>query len=149
MAVPTARRGTPHGSEQSIGDLVSVATRDLSQLVRCELDLAKMELKSDIKKAAITAALGAVALFAVCLLLILLCFAFAFGLVALAVPGGIWGAFLFVALTVAVLIGLAVLVAFLLYRRMTKMKRTRKTLSDDTSLLQRVKSAAKVATKVN
>jgi len=134
---------------QSIGDLVSVAARDISQLLRYEIDLAKLELKGDVKKAGMSAALGAVAVFSACLLLILLCFAFAFGLAAIAVPGGLWGAFLFVALAVFLLILLAGLVAFLLVRRLNKMKKTRRTLADDTALISHVKSAARTATKVS
>ena len=85
MADPAVRRTSASGTDQSIGDLVSVAARDVSQLVRYELDLAKLELKADAKRVGIGGALlrhGA--LFAACLVLMLLCFAFAFGLIALA-----------------------------------------------------------------
>jgi uncharacterized membrane protein YqjE len=148
MAEPAVRRVTPNGTDQSIGDLVSVAARDVSQLLRYELDLAKIELKADVKRAAIGGGLLAVALFAACLLLMLLCFAFAFGLAAIGAPGGLWGAFLWVALAVVLLIIVAGLVALLLVRRLTKMSKTRRTLAEDTSLLRRVKSAARTATKV-
>jgi hypothetical protein len=50
MAEPAVRRTSSGVTDQSIGDLVSVAARDISQLVRYELDLAKLELKSDIKR---------------------------------------------------------------------------------------------------
>jgi ABC-type multidrug transport system fused ATPase/permease subunit len=148
MAGPAVTRVSPSATDQSIGDLVSVAARDISQLVRYELDLAKLELKSDVKRAGISAALLAIAVFALCLLLMLLCFAFAFGLSAIGAPGGLWGAFLWVALAVVLLILFAGLVALLIVRRLTKMSRTRRTLADDTSLLRRVKSAARTATRV-
>jgi hypothetical protein len=149
MAGPAVSRVSSSATDQSIGDLVSVAARDISQLVRYELDLAKLELKSDVKRAGISAALVAVAVFAVCLLLMLLCFAFAYGLNAIGAPGGLWGAFLWVALTCALLILVAGLVALLIVRRLTKMSKTRRTLADDTSLLRRAKSAARTATKVS
>ena len=50
MADPAVRRTSSSVTDQSIGDLVSVAARDISQLVRYELDLAKLELKADAKR---------------------------------------------------------------------------------------------------
>jgi uncharacterized membrane protein len=147
MAGPAVRASSSI-TDQSIGDLVSVAARDISQLVRNELDLAKLELKSDVKRAGISGALLAIAVFAVCLLLMLLCFAFAYGLNAIGAPGGLWGAFLLVAATCGLLIVLALLVAWLIVRRLAKMRKTRRTLADDTSLLRHAKSAARTATKV-
>jgi uncharacterized membrane protein len=147
MAGPAVRASSSI-TDQSIGDLVSVAARDISQLVRYELDLAKLELKSDVKRAGISGALLAIAVFAVCLLLMLLCFAFAYGLNAIGAPGGLWGAFLLVAATCGLLIVLALLVAWLIVRRLAKMRKTRRTLADDTSLLRHAKSAARTATKV-
>ena len=148
MAEPAVRRMPSSATDQSIGDLVSVAARDISQLLRYEIDLAKLELKSDVKRAGIGAGLLAVAVFAACLLLMLLSFAFAYGLAAIHAPGGLWGAFLWVALAVVLLIVVAGLVALLLVRRMTKMSKTRRTLADDTSLLRRVKSAARTSVRV-
>jgi uncharacterized membrane protein YqjE len=147
MAGPAVSRASSSVTDQSIGDLVSVAARDVSQLVRYELDLAKLELKADVKRAGISAALLAVAVFAVCLLLMLLCFAFAFGLSAIGAPGGLWGAFLWVALTCFLLILVAGLIALLIVRRLTKMSKTRRTLADDTSLLRRIKPGARATTK--
>ena len=148
MAEPAVRRMPSGATDQSIGDLVSVAARDISQLVRYEIDLAKLELKSDVKRAGIGAALGAVAVFSICLVLMLLCFALAYGLNAIGAPGGLWGAFLWTTLAVGLLIVVALGVAFLLVRRLTKMSKTRRTLADDTSLLRHVKSAAKTSVRV-
>ena len=148
MAQPAIRPMPSSATDQSIGDLVSVAARDISQLVRYEIDLAKLELKSDVKRAGIGAGLLAVAVFAACLLLMLLCFAFAYGLAAIHAPGGLWGAFLWVALAVVLLIVVTGLVALLLVRRLTKMSKTRRTLADDTSLLRDVKSAARTSVRV-
>ena len=58
--------------EQSLGELVSVATRDLSLLVHKEIELAKAEISADLKRAGIGAGLlggaGFVGLFALLLL---------------------------------------------------------------------------------
>jgi Putative Actinobacterial Holin-X, holin superfamily III len=148
VAEPAVRRMPSGATDQSIGDLVSVAARDISQLLRYEIDLAKLELKSDVKRAGIGAGLLAIAVFAACLLLMLLCFAFAYGLAAIGAPGGLWGAFLWVALAVVLLIAVAGLVAFVLVKRLSKMSKTRRTLADDTSLLRHAKSAARTATRV-
>jgi uncharacterized membrane protein YqjE len=140
MAATTVRRTSSSTSDQSIGDLVSVAARDISQLVRYELELAKIELKNDVKRAAVGAALGVIAVFTACLVLMLLCFAFAYGLAAIHAPGGLWGAFLWVALTCALLIAIAGLVAWRVVRRLTGLSMTRRSLADGMSMLRRGKS---------
>jgi uncharacterized membrane protein YqjE len=149
MADPAVKRAANGMTDQSIGDLVSVAARDVSQLVRYELDLAKLELKSDAKRLGFSAGVGVVALFAACLVLMLLCFAFAFGLNAIGAPGGLWGAFLWVALTCAVLIIIAGFIAWRLARHLTGMRKTRRSLAEGASLLRRSKpgSTAKASAK--
>jgi hypothetical protein len=141
MADPAVRRTSSGATDQSIGDLVSVAARDISQLVRYELDLAKLELKHDVKRLAIGAGLLVVALFGACLILMLLCFAFAFGLHAVGAPGGLWGAFLWVTLTCAVLIGIGAAIGLRLVRRLGGMPKTRRSLADNASLLHRGESS--------
>jgi uncharacterized membrane protein YqjE len=136
MADPAVRRTSASVTDQSIGDLVSVAARDISQLVRYELDLAKLELKDDAKRVGIGAALLGVALFAACLVLMLLCFAFAYGLNAVGAPGGLWGAFLWVALTCLVLIIIAALITWRLVRNVTGLRKTRTSLADGASMLR-------------
>jgi hypothetical protein len=137
MAEPAVRRVPASGTDHSIGDLVSVAARDISQLVRYELDLAKIELKTDVKRLGIGGALLAVGGFVVCLLLILLCFAFAYGLNAVHAPGGLWGAFLWVALTCAVLALAAAGIGVMLVRRMNAMSKTRSSLAEGMTMLRR------------
>jgi uncharacterized membrane protein YqjE len=148
MAEPAVRRMPSSATDQSIGDLVSVAARDISQLLRYEIDLAKLELKADVKRAGIGAALGAVAVFSACLVLMLLSFALAYGIHDAGAPGGLWLAFILAAVAVGLLILVAGLVAWLLVKRLTKMSKTRRTLADDTSLLRHAKSAARTATRV-
>jgi hypothetical protein len=40
----------PAGDDQSLGDLVALAAKDVSQLIRYEIDLAKTELKDDVQR---------------------------------------------------------------------------------------------------
>jgi uncharacterized membrane protein YqjE len=140
MADPAVRRTSSSVTDQSIGDLVSVAARDISQLVRYELDLAKLELKDDAKRLGVGAALLAIALFAACLVLMLLSFAFAYGLNALGI--WLWASFLIVAGVCVLIIGGAALVAWQMVRHVTGMSKTRSSLSDGVSLLRRRKPAA-------
>jgi hypothetical protein len=84
--------GTPV-DEQSLGELFATVTRDLSLLMRQEIELAKTELAEQAKRAGLGAGLfsaaGVMALFA----LVLLLFAASFGLAAGAnIP--VWAGFL-------------------------------------------------------
>jgi uncharacterized membrane protein YqjE len=143
MADPAVRRTSSAVTDQSIGDLVSVAARDISQLVRYELDLAKLELKADAKRLGIGGALLGIAAFAACLVLMLLCFAFAYGLNALGI--WLWASFLIVAGTCILIIGGAALIAWRMVRKLTGMSKTRTSLADGVSLLRRRKPAAGAA----
>ncbi len=135
MAEPAVRRMPAGGTDQSIGDLVSVAARDISQLVRYELDLAKIELKTDVKRLGIGGALLAVGGFVACLVLVLLCFAFAFGLNALHI--WLWASFLIAAGTCVLLTGLAVLIGIIMVRKMGGMNKTRTSLAEGLTMLRR------------
>ena len=88
----TARTGAPDGNrdQQSLGDLVSLALKDVSQLVRYEITLAKKEFKVDLRRAGLGAAFVALVLIVAFPLLIMLLFAYAYGLYAIGVPGGLW-----------------------------------------------------------
>ena len=77
MARSAAPQSLGNDSEPSIGDLVAQAIRDVTQLVRCELALAKLELRDDVKRLGLAAALLAITAFTGCLILVLLCWAFA------------------------------------------------------------------------
>jgi Putative Actinobacterial Holin-X, holin superfamily III len=132
-----ARSGRPDDADgqQSLGELVAAAAKDVSSLLRYEISLAKSEFKMDARRIGITAAIAVVALFVACLLVVLLCFAFAYGLVALGI--WTWAAFLIVAGTCLLLIALGGLVAYLIIRRFTGMRMTRKTVMDDIGMLRR------------
>ena len=147
MADPAVKRAANGMTDQSVGDLVSVAARDVSQLVRYELELAKLELKADAKRLGFGAGLGAVALFAACLVLMLLAFAFAFGLNALHI--WLWAAFLIAAGSCVLIIGIAALIALRMMHKLGGMSRTRRSLAEGMSLLRRSKpgTTAKASAK--
>jgi len=136
------RGGRPDGAEaqQSLGDLVAGALKDVSSLVRYEISLAKSELRMDARRIGIAAALAVVGLFVLCLLVVLLCIAFAYGLVALGI--WTWAAFLIVAGTCLLLIGVAGLIAYGRIRKVTGMKMTRQTVMDDIGMLRRGEPSA-------
>ena len=67
-------------SEQTLGELVAAATRDLSLLVHKEVELAKTELSAELKRAGIGAGLLGGAGFLGYFALLLLSFAAAFGI---------------------------------------------------------------------
>jgi hypothetical protein len=124
----------PVGGDQSLGDLVALAAKDVSQLIRYEVDLAKTELKGDAKRVGIAVAGFGLAAFVGCLVLVLLCFALAFGLVALGIWE--WAAFLIVAGACILLAGLGVGLALLKLRKLSGLRVTRKTVTDGLGMLR-------------
>jgi hypothetical protein len=138
------RSGTPD-AQQTLGELVAQATRDISQLIRFEIDLAKSEFRVDIKRVAWAAGLAGFCAMAGCLIVILLCFGYAYLLYWAGVPGGLGGGFAFAAATIALLAALAAFIAYRRLRGMTRMRRTIKTVTDDLSMLRRGDSAPEAA----
>jgi hypothetical protein len=130
-------RSAMPGTNHSLGDLVAQAARDISQLVRYEIDLAKSELRMDAKRVGFAAAFGAFCALAGCLIVILLCFALAYLLHQVGAPGGMAGAFALTAAAVCLLAVIAALSGRLLLRNLTKMRRTRGTMTDDIAMLRR------------
>jgi uncharacterized membrane protein YqjE len=135
MARSAAPQSLGNDSEPSIGDLVSQAIRDVTQLVKCELALAKLELREDAKRLGLAAALLAIAAFTGCLILVLLCFAFAYGLVALGI--WVWASFLIVAGVCLLLAALAILIVVIKVRGVSGLRKTRQTVQEDLALLKR------------
>ena len=125
----------PVGADQSLGDLVALAAKDVSQLIRYEIDLAKTELRGDMRRVGLAGGLAGVAVFVGCLVIVLLAIAFAFGLVALGI--WTWAAFLIVAGTCVLLAGAAVGVAILRLRGLSGLKRTRKSVTEGLGMLRR------------
>jgi uncharacterized integral membrane protein len=134
MAQTESVRGGGAG-EPSLGDLVSLAVKDLSQLVKWEIDLAKLELKADVKRLGLASVMIGIGAFIGCLVLVLLCFALAYGLMALGIWS--WAAFLIVAGLGLVLIGILGLIALVKMRKLSGLRRTRKTVQDDLALMHR------------
>lgn len=131
--------GYEPASKESLGDLVALAVSDITQLVRDEVDLAKIELKSDATRVGIGAALFGMAAFVGCLVLMVLSFAFAYGLMTVGIWS--WAAFLIVAGTYVVLAGLAVLIGYTRFKKLSGLRRTRTTVSDDIAMIKRDDSA--------
>jgi hypothetical protein len=132
-----AAASSPDG-QQSLGDLVATAAKDVSQLIRYEIDLAKSELRADVKRAAWTGALFGFAAFIGCLVLVLLTFALAYGLHAAGVPGGggLYVCFVYAAVILVLMAGVLAGVAILVMKRFSGMKQTRKTVTDDLGMLR-------------
>jgi Putative Actinobacterial Holin-X, holin superfamily III len=135
MAEPTPRYSAGSTNDASVGSLVSLAMKDISQLLRYELDLAKLELKADVRRLGVGGALVGVAAFVGCLVLMLLCFALAYGLMALGIWG--WASFLITAGACVVLATAAIGIGVLLFKRVRGMPKTRRTVQDDMALLRR------------
>jgi uncharacterized membrane protein YqjE len=121
--------------DKSLGELVATASANLSQLVKSEIELAKLELKGDAKRVALGGVLFGVAGAIACLVVILLSIAAAYGLIAAGIWD--WAAFLIVSgayvLLAAVLIG----IGLLRLRKMSRLSATRKTVTDDLAMLRR------------
>lgn len=125
----------PAGSDQSLGDLVALAAKDVSQLIRYEMDLARTELRGDARRAAMASVLIGIGAFMGCLILVMLCFALAYGLMTVGVYN--WLSFIYVAILLGVV---AIIAAFIAWRRMrgiTGLKTTRASVRDSIAVLRR------------
>jgi putative superfamily III holin-X len=136
------RTGRPDGADgqQSLGELVALAAKDMSSLVRAEISLAKSEFKMDAKRIGFAAGIAVVVMFVACLIVVLLCFALAYGLVA-AFDIPIYAGFLCTVGACLLISVIAVAIAYLIIRRVTGMKMTRKTVMDDIGMLRRTDSS--------
>lgn len=140
MAEPTTSQPGRDGSGRSVGDLVSLAVNDLSRLVRYELDLAKLELRADARRLGLAGALMVIAAFAGCLVLFLLSFALAYGLITVGI--WTWAAFLIAAGVCVALALIAGGIVAVKVRRMSGLRKTRQTVQGDLALLRRGEEAA-------
>ncbi len=104
MSEPTAGNGAGPATEASIGELLAGISRDVSSLVRAEVELAKAELKVSARRAALGGAMFAAAASLGALALVLALVAAADGLVALWLAPG-W-AFLLVAAALLLVAGI-------------------------------------------
>jgi uncharacterized membrane protein YqjE len=131
-----AQTGTsqPAGSDKSLGDLVALAAKDISQLIRGEISLAKIELRGDLTRIIVAAVLLFLSAFVACLMLVLLLFGFAFGLVAVGIWQ--WAAFLIVAGVCLLIITLAALIAILRIRGVSGLRETRTAVQETLTVLR-------------
>lgn len=114
---------TAASEQSSIGKLVHDATVDISTLVRGEIELAKLELRTSVKGAGLGAAFFAAALVFVLLALPIGLIALAEGLVAI----GLWR-WLSYLIVFAVLIVLAVVIALIGLRFVKRVRAPQKTI---------------------
>ena len=142
MAEPITGRPVEDG--RSVGDLVSVAIRDLTQLIKYQVDLAKVELRADMRRLGLSAGLLATAVFTGFLILVMLCFALAYGLQTLGVWD--WASFLIVAAVCVVLAAATVGIVYLKVRRMSGLRKTRESVQEDLALLRREDQAEALPT---
>ena len=125
----------PVDADQSLGDLVAMAAKDVSQLIRYEIDLAKTELRADLQRIGLAGAMGGFSFYISTVVFVLLCFAYAYGLIAAGIWA--WAAFLIVAGTCVLLAGLVAGTAYLNVRRLSGLRETKKTVTDDLAMLRR------------
>ena len=120
--------------ERTIGQLVADASKEVSGLLRAEIDLAKAEISADVSRAAVGAGLFGAAAYMAATAFVLLCIAAAYGLVEAGLPP--WAAFLIVT---GVLLVIAAVLAFVGKGRMSKIgppQRTIDTAKDSVAALK-------------
>lgn len=126
------------GSEETLGALLATASRDLSALVRSEIELAKAEVRVDVKNGVKGAAMFGAAGFLGVLALILLSIAAAYGLVAAGLHPG-W-AFLIVAAFYLMVAGLLAFVGKSAVSKVGPPERTIRTSKETAAFLKSPRS---------
>jgi hypothetical protein len=134
----TATTPRDSSTEQTLGALFATASRDLSTLVRSEIELAKAEIRVDVKNGATGGAMFGAAAFLGVLAVILLSIAAAYGLVALGLHPG-W-AFLIVAGGYLLLAAILGLVGKKVISKVGPPERTIRTSKETASFLKRPRS---------
>jgi len=117
MARSAAPQPMGNNSEPSIGDLVAQAIGDVTKLIKFEIDLAKTELRGDVRRVGLAVVLTGMAAFAGCLVMVLLSFALVYGLIRLGIVP--WAAFLIVSAFLILLAALAILIVYVRVRGIT------------------------------
>ena len=116
--------------DQSLGELVASATRDLSLLVHKEVELAKAEISAEVKRAGIGAGFLGGAGFTGFFTLTFLSVALALGISA-AADIGEWAGFLIVGAAYGLLAGLLALLGLSKVTKVKPPQRTIRTVKDD------------------
>lgn len=122
-------------TERTVGQLVSDATREVSELVRYEIALAKAELKDDAKQAGTGAGLFGGAGFLGVVAFVLLCVAAAYGLHEGA-GWPLWLSYLLVAVVLLVVAGILAALGRSRVRRVHPPERTIATAKDTVAALK-------------
>lgn len=135
--------------ERTLGQLVAEATQDISDLMRHEVALAKVELKDEVKAGAMAGGMFGGAAFLGMVAFVLLCVALALGLEALGLPG--WVAFLIVAVLLLAVAGALALVGKGRLSKVGKPERTLRTSKGTVAAMKGNPSTVKVsgATKIS
>jgi Putative Actinobacterial Holin-X, holin superfamily III len=124
--------------EATLGALVADASRDLSALVRDEIELAKTEIRDDVKNGVMGGAMFGAAAFLGVLALVLLLIAAAEGLVALGVPRSL--AYLIVAVVLLIVAAVLVLVGKSSVSKVGPPERTIRTSKETAAFLKKLRS---------
>jgi Putative Actinobacterial Holin-X, holin superfamily III len=132
--------GTPI-DEQSLGELVATATRDMSLLIHKEMELAKAELAQQAQQAGIGAGLLGGAGFLGYFALVLASFAGAFGF-SDGLDIALWAGFLCMAGVYVVLAAVLGLLGVGRMKRLGPPKRTQRTVKDNVAWLKHPRRAA-------
>lgn len=125
--------------EDTLGALIAAASRDLSTLVRSEIELAKAEIKVDVRNGALGGAMFAVAAFLGLFALLMLLVAAAEGLVALGLPRSL--SYLIVAVALLLVAGVLGLVGKAAFARLGPPERTIRTSKETAAFLKKPTSA--------
>jgi len=112
-----------------------MAAKDVSQLIRYEIDLAKAELRADLQRIGLAGAMGGFSFYVGTVVFVLLCFAYAYGLIAAGIWA--WAAFLIAAGTCVLLAALVAGTAYLMVRKLSGLRLTKKTVTQDLAMLRR------------
>jgi hypothetical protein len=117
--------GPDVSEEPTIGRLVAETTKDLSTLVRDEIQLAKTELKISLKLSGAAAGLFAAAVFLVLLAVVMISIAFGYALTNIE---GIGPALAFL-IVFGVYVLIALILAFIGYRKIKKVRAPEQTIA--------------------
>ena len=120
--------------EETLGALFATASRDLSALVRSEIELAKSEIRQDVKTGATGGAMFGGAVFLGLLAVIMLSIALAQGLVEAGVVA--WLAYLIVAVLYLLIAGVLVLVGKKALSKLGPPERTIRTSKETAAFLK-------------
>lgn len=132
-----SRNGAAPGTaaaEPSLGELVAAASRDASILIRSEIELAKSEIQTEVKKAAIGGAMFGAAAVLGLFAFIMISFGAAYGLDETDLPT--WASFLIVAGAYLLFAAILGLVGLSSVKKMGPPKRTLRTTKETVAALK-------------